>query len=99
MENESMLKIIFETREEELATITKEDRIFMKEHNISRRKKRVCLEQELRNIPYNLKWLKKNIIRLLEDYIENINSETSYFCEKYYIAGLKDGIKLREELK
>lgn len=99
MENESMLKIIFEAREEELATITKEDKLFMKEYNISRSKKRECLEQELRKIPYNLKWLRESITRLLEGYIETINSENSYFCEKYYIAGLKDGIKLKEELK
>ena len=39
MEDESMLKIIFEVREEELAAITKEDKIFMKENNISRNQK------------------------------------------------------------
>ena len=99
MENQNILKVIFAAREEGLATITKEDKLFMKEHNISRSKKRDCLEQELRKIPYNLKWLRESIIRLLEDYIETINSETLYFCEKYYMAGLKDGIKLREELK
>ena len=99
MEDESILKVILEAREEGLATITKEDKLFMKEHNISRSKKRYYLEQELKKIPYNLKWLKASIEKLLDDYIETINSETSFFCEKYYMAGLKDGIKLREELK
>ena len=93
MEDESMVKVIFEAREEGLATITKQDKAFMKENNISRSQKRCCLEQELRKIPYNLKWLKANIEKLLEDYTETINSETSYFCEKYYIAGLKDGLR------
>ncbi|MCI9246900.1 MAG: hypothetical protein HFJ30_07290 [Clostridia bacterium] len=99
MEDESMLKVIFETREKELALINKEDKRFMKEHNISRSKKRYYLGQELKKIPYNLKWLKASIEKLLDDYIETINPETSYFCEKYYMAGLKDGIRLREELK
>ena len=53
----------------------------------------------MKKIPYNLKWLKARLEKLLDDYIETINSETSYFCEKYYMAGLKDGIRLREELK
>ncbi len=99
MEDESMLKIIFEAREEELATITKEDKLFMKENNISRSQRRYYLDQELKKIPYNLKWLRESITKLLENYIETISSETSYFCEKYYITGLKDGIKLKEELK
>ena len=99
MEDKNMLKVIFEAREEGLETITKQDKAFMKENNISRSKKRCCLEQELKKIPCNLKWLKANVERLLEDYIETINSENSYFCEKYYVSGLKDGIRLREELK
>lgn len=99
MEDEGMLKIIFDAREEELATITKENKLFMKENNISRSQRRYYLDQELKKIPYNLKWLRESITKLLENYIETINSETSYFCEKYYITGLKDGIKLREELK
>ncbi len=53
MEDESMLKIIFEAREEELATITKEDKLFMKENNISRSQRRYYLDQELKKIPYN----------------------------------------------
>ena len=35
----------------------------------------------------------------LEDYIETVNRENWYLCKKYYLAGLNDGINLKEEIK
>ena len=45
-----MLEIIFKAREEKLASLTYEDRIFFKEHNIDRSAKRDSLEAELEKI-------------------------------------------------
>ena len=52
-----------------------------------------------KKIPYNLNELKNDIIKVLEDYIETVDYESYYFYKKYYLSGLKDGIKLQEELK
>ena len=54
---------------------------------------------EKEKIPYNLNWLKDSIEKLIKDYVETIDFESYYFHKKYYFAGLKDGMKLKEELK
>ena len=95
----SMLETIFEAREEELAFIDKTDKKFMSQDTANRNKKHNLLNEGIEKIPYNLKELKNDIIKLLEDYIETIDYESYYFYKKYYLAGSKDGIKLKEEIK
>ena len=94
-----MLEIIFKAKEEKLARLTSEDKIFFKEHNIDRSEKRNSLDAELGKIPKEFKQLKKSIKTKLEDYIETVNRENWYLCKKYYLAGLNDGINLKEEIK
>ena len=95
----SMLETIFEAREEKLAFIDKTDKKFMSQDIANRNKKHNLSNEGIEKIPYNLKELKNDIIKLLEDYIETINYDIYYFYKKYYLAGLKDGIKLKEEIK
>ena len=94
-----MLEIIFKAREEKLASLTYEDKIFFKEHNIDRSIRRDRLNTELEKIPEEFRQLKANIVMNLDDYVETINRENWYLCKKYYLAGLKDGINLKEEIK
>ena len=89
----NMLETIFEAREEDLALKDKKDKKFMSQDKANRIKKSDCLNKELEKIPYNLNWLKDSIERLIKDYVETIDFES------YYFAGLKDGMKLKEELK
>ena len=60
---------------------------------------RDSLEAELEKMPKDFRKLKESIKTKLEDYIENVNRENWYLCKKYYLAGLNDGIKLKEEIK
>ena len=94
-----MLEIIFKAREEKLASLTAEDKNYFKVHNIDRSAKRDSLEVELAKIPKEFSSLKESIKTKLEDYIETVNRETWYLCKKYYLAGLNDGINLKEEIK
>ena len=94
-----MLEIIFKAREEKLASLNSEDKIFFKGHNIDRSAKRDSLDAELGKIPKEFKQLKESIKTKVEDYIETVNRENWYLCKKYYLAGLNDGIKLKEEIK
>ena len=94
-----MLETIFEAREEDLAFITDEDKKFMNQDKANKVKKSNCLKKELEKIPYNLNCLKDSIEKLINDYVETIDFESYYFHKKYYFEGLKDGIKLKEELK
>ena len=94
-----ILELLFEVREEELATIEEQDKLFINQNNSNRSKKHYCLDKLLEKMPYNLNWLKENIQKSIEDYVEAIDYEGAYFCKKYYLTGLKDGIKLKEELK
>lgn len=95
----NMLETIFEAREKDLAFITDEDKKFMNQDKANKLKKSDCLKKELEKIPYNLNWLKDSIEKLIKDYAETINYESYYFHKKYYFEGLKDGIKLKSELK
>ena len=94
-----MLEIIFKAREEKLARLSAEDKNYLKEHNIDRSAKRDSLDAELGKIPKEFKQLKESIKTKVEDYIETVNRENWYLCKKYYLAGLNDGIKLKEEIK
>ena len=93
----NMLEIIFKAREEKLASLNSEDKDFFKVHNIDRSARRNSLNTELEKIPKDLRKLKEIIIVKLDDYVETINRENWYLCKKYYLAGLKDGINLKEE--
>ncbi len=94
-----ILEIIFKAREEKLASLTREDKIFFKEHNIDRSARRDSLDAEWGKIPKEFRQLKESIKTKLEDYIETVNRESLYLCKKYYLAGLNDGINLKEEIK
>ena len=94
-----MLEIIFKAREEKLASLTVEDKNYFKVHNIDRSARHDYLEAELEKIPKDFRKLKESIKTKLEDYIENVNRENWYLCKKYYLAGLNDGINLKEEIK
>ncbi len=98
-ENYNMLEIIFEARERDLALIDENDKKFMSQDKANRSKKSKLLNDELDKIPYNLNWLKVSIRKVIKDYIETIDYESYYFYKKYYFAGLRDGINLKEELK
>ena len=94
-----MLEIIFKAREEKLASLTVEDKNYFKVHNIDRGARRDSLEAELEKMPKDFRQLKETIETKLVDYIETVNRETWYLCKKYYLAGLNDGINLKEEIK
>ena len=47
----------------------------------------------------SLNKIKDNITKCVEDYAETIDYENAYFNEKYYLNGLKDGIKLMSEIR
>ena len=75
----SMLETIFGAREEELAFIDKTYKEFMSQDSANRNKKHNLLNEGIKKVPYNLKDLKNDIIKLLEDYIETIDYESYYF--------------------
>ena len=77
-----MLEIIFKAREEKLASLTSEDKIFFKGHNIDRSARRDSLEAELEKMPKDFRQLKESIKTKLEDYIETVNCESWYLMQK-----------------
>lgn len=98
-DSDEMLKIIFQSREDELIKLDKKDKEFTNRDESNKKKKYYYLNNQLDKIPYNLKSIKEGILKYLEDYIESINYENAYFNEKYYLNGLKDGIKLMSEIE
>ena len=99
MDEEKILKIIFEARKEDLAKIYEDDEIFMEKDEANRIKKYNYFKNQIEQIPYNLNKLKDSISKSVEDYVETIDYENAYFNEKYYLNALKDGVKLMNEIK
>lgn len=89
----------FEAREEDLARLDEEDKNFMQKDEANRNKKCYYLQNQLEKNPYSLKKIKDNITKAIEQYVETIDYENAYFNEKYYLNGLKDGMKLMSKIK
>jgi len=98
-ECDDMLKIIFKAREEELANLNKDDKNFMRKDEANRTKQYYNLKNLIEKIPENLKSIKDDILKKVEDYVETIDYQNAYFNKKYYLNGLKDGAKLMNEIK
>ena len=96
---ESILETIFEARADELAILNEKDKTFIEQDKADRSKNENYLNKELQKIPDNLNSLKESITRIIDKYVDAIDFEAGYFYKKYYLEGLKDGIKLNQELK
>ena len=90
----SVLKKLFEMRDEEIATIDDEDKDFINQDEANRTKKLDKLICELEKLEFKSDEEKKSILKLIEDYIDSIDCQNSYFNEKYYFEGLKDGVEI-----
>ena len=95
---DSVLKKWFQAREEELAVIDENDKEFLNQDNANRGMKQKLLFNELEKIKFKSEDVKKNVFKLLEEYVDAIDYQCSYFNEKYYFEGLKDGINMYIEL-
>ena len=96
IEKEAMLSKIFEIREDEVASISSNDKEFFKKEKIDLNNTYNELLEIINNIPLNEKE-KVKLIEKIDEYIEINNYRNSYFNEKYYKEGFKDGMQLKME--
>lgn len=66
----------------------------MQQEDVSRSKKYDKLRNELERLNFKSEIEKERIFYLLEKYVESIDCQSSYFNEKYYFDGLKDGFQI-----
>ena len=71
----------------------------MEKDEANRNKKYYYLQNLIEEIPNSLCKIKDSISKAIEEYVETIDYENAYFNEKYYLNGLKDGMKLINEIK
>lgn len=71
----------------------------MEKDEANRNKKYYYLQNLIEEIPNGLCKIKDSISKAIEEYVETIDYENAYFNEKYYLNGLKDGMKLVNEIK
>ena len=90
----SILKKLFEMRDEEIATIHEEDKAFINQDEADRANKLDRLICGLGNVEFKSDEEKKSILKLVEDYVDSIDCQNSYFNKKYYFEGLKDGFEI-----
>lgn len=90
----SVLKKLFEMRDEEIAIIEEGNKAFINQDKANRTKKLDILICELEKLEFNSDDEKKTILKLVEDYVNSIDCQNSYFNEKYYFEGMKDGFEI-----
>ena len=88
----SILNTILEAREEKLCA-----RNYKKVKNRNRNKKYYEMIDYIENLSLKSSFENKEIIRLIEKYIEQINIENLHMNEKFYKNGFKDGVNLTIE--
>lgn len=93
-ENLNCLNVLFQARDEEIATITKEDREELKETEELLKEQEMSFRKTVEGIPSFMKQTKCEIMNLFYDYIEIFDDRNSYFEQKYYEAGFKDAVGL-----
>lgn len=93
-ENLNCLNVLFQARDEEIATITKKDRTELKETEELLEEQEMSFRRTVESIPSFMKQTKCEIMNLFYDYIEIFNDRNSYFEQKYYEAGFKDAVGL-----
>ena len=93
-ENLNCLNVLFQARDEEIATITKEDREELKDTEELLKEQEMSFKNAVQSIPSFMKRTKCEIMNLFYDYIEIFNDRSSYFEQKYYEAGFKDAVGL-----
>lgn len=93
-ENLNCLNVLFQARDEEIATITKEDREELKETEELLKEQEMSFRKTVEGIPSFMKQTKCEIMNLFYDYIEIFADRNSYFEQKYYEAGFKDAVGL-----
>ena len=93
-ENLNCLNVLFQARDEEIATITKEDREELKETEELLKEQEISFRNAVQSIPSFMKQTKCEIMNLFYYYIEIFADRNSYFEQKYYEAGFKDAVGL-----
>ena len=89
-----ILNVIFEARSEEIAKLTETDKAYLSSH---------CNSSKIYNDLEKLidEYCPNNacdILSTIDDFISEINFESSYFNGKYYKQGLSDGLHLMSDI-
>ena len=86
-----IVDIIYKAREDDLGTITLEDKKNLKEINNKINGKYIEYKNALANIPDEYKMVKREIIDKFNNYLEELQNREAYYNEKNYKTGFRDG--------
>jgi len=93
-ENDNIINEIYYVRENRLAHISDYDKRRLEEDEIDLKEKYKEFIEALNKIPIEFLNKREDILEKFNDYNEMSVFRNSYFNEKYYKNGLKDGAKL-----
>lgn len=91
--NNSILNKIFESREEDLCSLSEKDKKSLKEI-LSKSKSFKDVLSAIDNIPECFIETRKLITDAVEEHVDKINLEKAYENEKFYKCGFVDGVNL-----
>ena len=89
-----ILNVIFEAREEELAKCTETDKSYLSSHCNSSKAYNNLEKLVNDSCPRNA----YDILSGIDNFISELNFESSYFNEKYYKQGFCDGFHLAHDI-
>lgn len=92
--NDSILNEWFIHRENELASVTMEDKANIKDLLRERKKNYHNILVAINNVPNGFTETRKMLKESMDTYVETLNCVNGYNNEKYYKCGFCDGIKL-----
>lgn len=90
----NILDIVFEARSEEIAKLTETDKAYLSSRCNSAKTYSSLEKIVNESCPVNA----HDILSAVDDFISELNFESSYFYEKYYKQGLSDGLHLMNDI-
>ncbi len=97
-ESKEFFDLVYEDMENSGKTITEEYKKGLKKYSVKKNIRYERLENKIKNLCENNITLEKEIKKLLEEYIEVVNSESSYQIKQYYKQGIKDGVVIMTDI-
>ena len=91
-ESKEFFELVYEDMESSGKAITEEYKKGLKKYSVKKNIRYERLENKIKTVCDNNISLEKEIKELLKEYIEIINSESSYQIKHYYEQGIKDGV-------
>ena len=94
LKSESVLAEILNSKVDELAKVSEEDKIHLDSKGCDIMKAQERVKVAINNVPSGFKRIVQELNDSMENLVDQHTYEQGYFCEKYFKEGVKCGIEI-----